>query len=119
MKLLLENLPPSMEPHRDAIRRCILAFHKTMPLERVILFGSHARGDARPDSDVDLCIVAKGAERQFDAAAAFRRALWEVRPWPPLTLIPITPARLAEKERSQDHFFKTVLNEGVPLAQEN
>ncbi len=27
--------------------------------EKVILFGSHARGDARPDSDVDLLVVEK------------------------------------------------------------
>ena len=27
--------------------------------ETIILFGSHARGDARPDSDVDLLIVEK------------------------------------------------------------
>lgn len=25
--------------------------------ERIVLFGSHARGDARPDSDVDLLVV--------------------------------------------------------------
>lgn len=25
--------------------------------ERIILFGSHARGDARPDSDIDLLVV--------------------------------------------------------------
>ncbi len=27
---------------------------------RVVLFGSHARGDAKPDSDVDLLIVVDG-----------------------------------------------------------
>lgn len=27
--------------------------------EKVILFGSHARGEARPDSDVDLLVVEK------------------------------------------------------------
>ena len=26
-------------------------------LDRVVLYGSHARGDARPDSDVDLLVV--------------------------------------------------------------
>ena len=34
--------------------------------ERIILFGSHARGTAGPDSDVDLLIVmpVKGSKRQ-------------------------------------------------------
>ncbi len=29
-------------------------------LERIVLFGSHARGDAGPDSDVDVAIVLTG-----------------------------------------------------------
>jgi predicted nucleotidyltransferase len=29
-------------------------------LERVILFGSRARGDARPDSDWDVAVILKG-----------------------------------------------------------
>lgn len=34
--------------------------------ERIVLFGSHARGAARPDSDVDLLVVlaANGAKRR-------------------------------------------------------
>lgn len=35
----------------------------------VILFGSHARGDARPDSDVDVCLVLTS---RGDSDAAFR-----------------------------------------------
>ena len=35
---------------------------RVVPLKAVYLFGSHARGEARPDSDVDLCLVAEGAE---------------------------------------------------------
>jgi len=30
--------------------------NKRLPVERLILFGSRARGDARPDSDYDLII---------------------------------------------------------------
>ena len=39
-----------------------------------------------------------------------------VRPRLSFTLIPITPARLDEKQACQDFFFATVLREGVVLA---
>src|SRR4051794_14150307 len=38
---------------RQMVRRIVSRFHP----EKIILFGSHARGDAGPDSDVDLLIV--------------------------------------------------------------
>ena len=119
MKLLLENLPPSLAAQRDIIARCLEKMNEAMPLERVYLFGSHARGEARPDSDVDLCLVADGAEHQLKSAAKCRSKLWDIWPRPPLTLIPITPARLAEKRAIGDFFFATVLKEGVLLATQN
>ena len=92
---------------------------RALPLCAVYLFGSHARGDARPDSDVDLCLVAEGAERQLQAAQRFRRAIWGIRGKPSLTLMPIAPKRLEEKKAICDHFFRTVLTEGVLIATEN
>ena len=119
MKLRLENLPPSLDSQRDALVRCLDAFNRITPVRSVYLFGSHARNDARPDSDVDLCIVAEGAEHQQETARRYREAIWEVWPRPSLTLVPIAPARLAEKKAVGDHFFATVLKEGLLLASEN
>lgn len=116
MKLLFENLPPSLEPQRDVLARCLEAMNRVLPLRRVILFGSHARGEARPDSDVDLCLVAEGAERQLEAARRFRHAMGDIWPRPAFTLVPICPLRLSEKEAIGDHFFHTVQTEGVPIA---
>ncbi len=48
MKLMLENLPPSLCGQADTLRRCLEAFDRVMPLQAVYLFGSHARGEARP-----------------------------------------------------------------------
>ena len=38
---------------RQMVKRIVAQFHP----ERIILFGSHARGEAATDSDVDLLIV--------------------------------------------------------------
>lgn len=119
MKLHLENLPPSLADQRDIIARCLEKMNEAMPLERVYLFGSHARGEARADSDVDLCLVARDAATQTSAISRFGAAMWDVWPRPSMTLIPITPTRLQEKRATGDFFFKTVLNEGVLLATEN
>ena len=42
-------------------------------LEAVYLYGSHARGDARPDSDIDVLIVIKGDFNYFDMAQKVSR----------------------------------------------
>jgi predicted nucleotidyltransferase len=117
--LLFENLPPSLTSQREVLARCLEAMNRVMPLRAVYLFGSHARGEARPDSDVDLCLVADGAERQLEAARQLREAIWDIWPKPAFTLVPIAPRRLAEKQAIGDFFFQTVLTEGVPLAAEN
>ncbi|MEI8043093.1 MAG: nucleotidyltransferase domain-containing protein [Verrucomicrobiota bacterium] len=61
-------LPFSLRDQQDSLTRCLEAMNAVMPLKAVYLFGSHARGDARPDSDVDLCLVADGAGAQLRAA---------------------------------------------------
>src|SRR5437868_15278859 len=47
---------------RRMVQRIVDKFHP----EQIILFGSHARGDAGPDSDVDLLIVmpVEGSKRE-------------------------------------------------------
>ncbi len=119
MKLRLENLPPALQDQRQTLADCLEAMNRVMPLQAVYLFGSHARGEARADSDVDLCIVADGADRQLEAARKFRRAMTGIWPCPAFTLLPISTQRLAEKRANQDHFFATVLKEGVLLATQN
>jgi len=47
---------------QEMTKRIVERFHP----QTVILFGSHARGDAAPDSDVDLLVVMRvtGSKRQ-------------------------------------------------------
>ena len=57
------------------VRRIVAQFDP----DRVILFGSHARGEAGPDSDVDLLVVmpVKGSKRAKQLE--IRSALHDVR----------------------------------------
>lgn len=41
----------------DVVERIKLVAHKMQPLAQTILYGSEARGDARPDSDIDLLVL--------------------------------------------------------------
>ena len=54
------------------VRRIVSRFHP----EKIILFGSHARGDAGPDSDVDLLVVmpllGSRLEKQIEIRLALR-----------------------------------------------
>ena len=42
---------------------------------RVILFGSHARGMARPDSDLDFLVIEPAVEDRFDETFRLRKAV--------------------------------------------
>jgi predicted nucleotidyltransferase len=86
--------------------RIVAAFH---PL-RIILFGSRARGDARPDSDIDLLV-----EMESDLPAAERiRAvdrLFTPRVWP-MDVVVFTPEEAARQRESRNSLIQTAEREG-------
>jgi predicted nucleotidyltransferase len=53
------------------VKRIVDEFHP----EKIILFGSHARGEAGPDSDVDLLIVMPVEGSKLDKLLEIRRAV--------------------------------------------
>jgi predicted nucleotidyltransferase len=75
----------SEELLQQAVQRLVERFHP----ERIILFGSQARGDADPRSDVDLLVVCPYEGRQIDAMRELERAVGHL----PLALdlIPVRP----------------------------
>ena len=50
------NGVPSDTDRDTALQRIVAALRPWAP-ERIILFGSHARGDARPNSDLNILVV--------------------------------------------------------------
>jgi len=58
------------------IKQCVEPIAKRYGVERVLLFGSFARGEANSESDIDLRIDS-GALRGYFKLAGFRRELSE------------------------------------------
>jgi len=83
--------------------------------DRVILFGSLARGDATEDSDVDLLIVAPTKERFFERMATVRRLIRDLRDGLPVSPIVLTPGELEKRRAVGDPFVREILRTGVSL----
>jgi predicted nucleotidyltransferase len=81
--------------------------------QRLILFGSHARGDECRDSDVDLLIVAPSNQPRWQRVVPVYRALAGLGV--PKDIVWWTPEEIAEWRNVKTHFINTVLREGVVL----
>lgn len=79
--------------------------------QRVILFGSHARGRAGSDSDVDLLVVTDHPAGP-DASLNLRR---NIRYSFPLDLIVCDARRLAQRIDAGDFFLQDVVQYGKVL----
>jgi uncharacterized protein len=80
--------------------------------ERIILFGSHALGAAREDSDVDLLVVMPHSGKSWDQAAEIRSRL---RPNFPLDLLVRSPEKLDERLELGDPLFIEIATTGRVL----
>jgi len=80
----------------------------------VILFGSAARGEARPDSDVDLLVTIRNEEGMGRAEDAMRQAEEQAAERLGLRLSPyiITVPRLRERHRAGDPLMLSIEREG-------
>ncbi len=62
-----------------AIAKAIELLREAALPKRIILFGSHARGDAREDSDVDILVVEMSCANPFAEMVRLRRLLSPLR----------------------------------------
>jgi predicted nucleotidyltransferase len=76
----------------DAIRDAIV---RAVSPKRVVLFGSHARGGARPDSDYDLLLVVDTDRPTWEVGIDARLAAAHIPV--PMDFIVLTPRELEEE----------------------
>ena len=80
---------------------------------KVILFGSRARGDARPDSDFDLLVVRDSDKPRPERSAPIYTALADLPA--EVEVMVYTPAEIKEWEQVPEAFVTTAIREGRVL----
>ena len=94
---------------QEMIRRILAAGNP----QKIILFGSRARGDARPDSDYDLLLIEPSDLPRYKRAARYRRALIGLAP--AKDILVWTPEEVAEWQDVPNAFITSVVREGLVL----
>jgi len=80
---------------------------------RVILFGSAARGEMGPDSDIDLLVVMpEGTHRRHTMEEA--HCLFTGLPFP-VDVVVATPSDIERHAHSPGYIYATILREGREL----
>ena len=95
---------------KQEIKRIATQIGIAAQAERVVLFGSYAKGNADPDSDVDLLIIAESQLPRFKRS----RTLYKLfRPYPfAMDLVVYTPQEIEKGTQSPISFVSRVLREG-------
>ena len=78
--------------------------------EKIILFGSFARGDFNPDSDLDLLVILDGVETPRAESTRLRRALRGILT--PVDIIVATPQQVERHRNTIGYIYRTALSEG-------
>ena len=92
------------------------AIHKVEPTATAILYGSEARGDARPDSDIDVLILLEGEhlnlKREMDVTGPLNEIEWQ-------NGVLVSPTVMLRKQWEnmpfKTPFYVNVMNEGIRL----
>lgn len=97
----------------EMVDRIVRAFRP----EKVILFGSLARGDAGEESDVDLLVVLREIASKHDATVAILRELSDMPVFKDIVVT--TPEEIAGRGEAIGSVLRPALMEGKVLYERN
>lgn len=94
---------------RDIVRRIV----ETAQPEKVILFGSQARGDAQPRSDFDLLVIKQSDEPRYRRSVPLYVALADLPV--EVEVMVYTPEEVEEWREVPQAFVTTAVREGTTI----
>ncbi|NLO05016.1 MAG: nucleotidyltransferase domain-containing protein [candidate division WS1 bacterium] len=103
-KVQASDLPEAVH---EVIRKIVEGYDP----EKIIVFGSYARGDWNDDSDLDVLVVKDTEERPFDRIGSV-----SVFCWPrelAMDILVKTPGEIEDELRKRELFTREVMREGI------
>lgn len=107
----MKETEAALEPIIHEIVKTVV---ETSNPERIILFGSAARGNTGPNSDVDLLIVEEKSSFKdgcrWSESSRIRKALWRFHV--PIDILLFTPEEVEKWKGSINHVIARSMREG-------
>jgi predicted nucleotidyltransferase len=101
--------PPNNDLIGDIVRRIV----QTAQPDKIILFGSRARGDARPNSDFDVLVIKESNEPRYRRSVPLYVALADLPA--EVEVMVYTPDEIEEWRKVPQAFVTTAVREGTTI----
>jgi len=95
------------------LEKAVEAIVEAASPERVVLFGSHARGEAGPNSDMDFLVITRPGRHRRDTAKAIYRRLSKIGY--AVDIVVVTVDDVALHRDSPGLVISKALDEGVDV----
>jgi predicted nucleotidyltransferase len=96
----------------EAIQEIVDQIAQHFNPRQIILFGSYARGEPRPESDVDLLIIMETPMREAQQALEIRQFLKSLFG---LDLLVYSAEKIEQRIALGDSFLKDIFSEGITV----
>ncbi|GBU20985.1 hypothetical protein R80B4_00872 [Fibrobacteres bacterium R8-0-B4] len=100
---------------KTELDRIVNTLAETGIVTKIILFGSYAKGEENPNSDIDLCVLTTVRDRRsVDVTADLRLKLWNVQTMP-MDLFALNQDDFYARAKRPTTFQYEIANNGVLL----
>lgn len=100
-------------PDKKIIDKILSAILKVIVPDKVILFGSQARGEARPDSDYDILIIKSNIENEIKIEGDIYLKFFQEKLSIPVDIIVVKPEDVEKHKEQIGCVLKPAIKEGI------